>query len=621
MADTRRVRQVFVGLGAFTGAFVLGLVLTFVAERLAGKDHVLRSVTLAGRSVSGLTSDQVIRRLQTRAERLKGEVFTLRLADHGLEVSGEQLGLTVEADQGARRALEAGKTGNWGAQFAFWIARLFSEHHLVEPIVVDRTKAKEQIAPWAEKILPAARLPFISYRDGLVVEPGRPGSVIDYQALEDVLVSRVRRGEDEPVALEATHRPLRVSPDEVEKQKERAEALVREPIGVRTTSGQTTTLSPADLGTALESFVVEEKGELHLKLNEEKLRTSLKDLLSEHERAPVEANFEFDARGQVTVTPSQAGVALDFDALSNAIWQASTSTDRIVELPLEADPPNLSTEEAETLGIKGLAGSFVTHHPCCQPRVDNIHKAAGVIDGHILRPGEKFSLNDVLGPRTKSAGYRTAPTIVRGEMEEMYGGGISQLATTLFNAVLRSGYKIIQRQPHSVYFPRYPEGHEATVSYPQPDLIFENDTQSGMVIKTQVAGTFVKVLIFGDDEGRVTTVNKSRRYDVKKPPTEYEADDSMKPEESKRVRAGQLGWTVLVSRTVKYPDGQKKVESREVVYNPRPELVRVHSCKIPEGEEGHTGDECPEPEREEREEELSEDTYYETTFDHGEMGD
>lgn len=206
-------------------------------------------------------------------------------------------------------------------------------------------------------------------------------------------------------------------------------------------------------------------------------------------------------------------------------------------------------------------------------------------------------------------------------MEEMYGGGISQLATTLFNAVLRSGYKIIQRQPHSVYFPRYPEGHEATVSYPQPDLIFENDTQSGMVIKTQVAGTFVKVLIFGDDEGRVTTVNKSRRYDVKKPPTEYESDLSMKPEESKRVRAGQLGWTVLVSRTVKYPDGQKKVESREVVYNPRPELVRVHSCKIPEGEEGHTGDECPEPEREEREEELSEDTYYETTFDHGEMGD
>src|SRR5690606_1604266 len=192
--------------------------------------------------------------------------------------------------------------------------------------------------------------------------------------------------------------------------------------------------------------------------------------------------------------------------------------------------------------------------------------------------------------------YRMAPSIVRGEMEDMSGGGISQLATTLFNAALRGGYEIIQRQPHSVYFPRYPEGHEATVSYPEPDLIFRNDTEAGAVIKTQVSPTLVRVLIYGDSGGRVVSLHKSNRYDIAHPPQEFEAEPQMAPEKVKRVTAGQLGWKVKVSRTVKFPDGNEKVETREVVYNPRPEVLRVHPCKIPEGQKGHTGEECPEPE-------------------------
>jgi vancomycin resistance protein YoaR len=285
---------------------------------------------------------------------------------------------------------------------------------------------------------------------------------------------------------------------------------------------------------------------------------------------------------------------------------------RRITLPLQDKEPKLTTQDAAGLGIKGLVMSFTTRHNCCEPRVQNIHHAAAELDGQVLRPGERFSLNEFLGPRTEASGYHKAPTIVRGEMEDVYGGGISQLATTLFNAVLRGGYEIVQRQPHSVYFTRYPEGHEATVSYPEPDLIFRNDTAAGMVIKTNAAPTFISVLVFGDNGGRSTTVDKGRRYKIVDPPKEYEADEEMVPEKAKRLRAGQLGWTVLVSRKVKYPDGTEKVEKREVVYNPRPELLRVHPCMIPEGDEGHTGEECPEVEIEEEEEELSEDAYFET---------
>jgi hypothetical protein len=197
-------------------------------------------------------------------------------------------------------------------------------------------------------------------------------------------------------------------------------------------------------------------------------------------------------------------------------------------------------------------------------------------------------------------------------MEEEFGGGISQLATTLFNAALRGGYEIIQRQPHSIYFPRYPEGHEATVSYPLPDLSFRNDSEYGLVIFTRYSGTFIKVLLYGKRDGRRVEVDKGPRTDIVSPPQEFEPDSELLPNKQKRLRAGQQGWTVVVSRTVTYANGTEKREQRKVTYKARPELLRVHPCMIPEGHEGYTGEQCPEPPREEREEELSDETYYDT---------
>ena len=100
------------------------------------------------------------------------------------------------------------------------------------------------------------------------------------------------------------------------------------------------------------------------------------------------------------------------------------------------------------------------------------------MNGLIVKPGETVSVNAVIGPRTSKNGFVPAPTIEEGEMVETVGGGISQFATTLYNALFYGGYDIIERQPHTYWFPRYPMGHEATLSYPKPDLIFRNDTEA-----------------------------------------------------------------------------------------------------------------------------------------------
>jgi vancomycin resistance protein YoaR len=214
----------------------------------------------------------------------------------------------------------------------------------------------------------------------------------------------------------------------------------------------------------------------------------------------------------------------------------------------------------------------------------------------VLLPGEVYSVNETLGPRTATRGFTMAPTIVKGEMDDTVGGGISQFATTLFNAVLRGGYEIIERQPHSIYFSRYPMGHEATLSYPKPDLIFRNDTPSGMVIRTRYSGTFIKVMVFGDNNGRVVTTDVSKAFDSVEPAIEYIADPTRPPEEEEVEEKGDWGFTVYASRTVKEKDGTERTESRKVVYKPRARRLVVHPCKIPEGFEGFTGEKCPEPE-------------------------
>jgi vancomycin resistance protein YoaR len=232
--------------------------------------------------------------------------------------------------------------------------------------------------------------------------------------------------------------------------------------------------------------------------------------------------------------------------------------------------------------------------------VKNIHRIADLVDGRIVRPGETFSLNAAVGERTAKNGFVMAPGIEDGEMVDTMGGGVSQFATTFFNAMFHGGYDIIERQPHSFYFSRYPMGHEATLSWPKPDLVIRNDTDAGILIKAIYSKTSISVKLYGNNGGRKVKAKVSNRYDITKPPLELLPNPKLLPDDSKVKESGSVGWSVTVARVITFPDGTKKEERRKVTYKPRVRRVEVHPCRIPEGEPGHTGEKCPKPEEEER---------------------
>ncbi len=191
-----------------------------------------------------------------------------------------------------------------------------------------------------------------------------------------------------------------------------------------------------------------------------------------------------------------------------------------------------------------VIGEFTTYHKCCESRVTNIHLIADAVDGVVVPPGETWSLNAHVGQRTSAKGYVPAGAIVGGELVAEVGGGTSQFATTIYNAIFFAGLEDVYHRPHSIYFPRYPLGREATLGWTLPDIVFKNDTEFPVTIDTSYTNTSITVQLIGSNGGRIvetTTTGSATTYG---------------------------GGSATVTRTIKYPDGTETFETWTHRYNP-----------------------------------------------------
>jgi vancomycin resistance protein YoaR len=160
------------------------------------------------------------------------------------------------------------------------------------------------------------------------------------------------------------------------------------------------------------------------------------------------------------------------------------------------------------MNIRQPIASFTTSHACCESRVQNIHRIADIVQGKVVEPGETFSLNDYVGPRTTAKGFAEAGVIYNGRFTTDVGGGVSQFTTTMFNAAFFAGLDFVEYQAHTIYISRYPYGREATLSYPSPDLKFTNNTPFGILLWPTYTGTSITVTVYsspwvsGDQTGQ-----------------------------------------------------------------------------------------------------------------------
>jgi len=590
-------RPLLLALGV-VGTCVLLATVWFTLEA-RDSERALPGVHVEGQDVSRLARPEIATRIVAWGKERLEQGIPLSVGGTALVLQPKSVGFAVDAEATAARALSVGRGGGFFSRGLSFFARMARPEAVSARVTLDPNRLSELEDEWQANAIKDPPFAGGIGIQGTALTPLYPkaGSRLDRARIQAQLIDAFRTGRaPEPLSVHSEMPTMTRA--EVDRALERARAMLSGEVTLSVADdARRLSFTLAQLGSILRVRADESGSKLELECVPEATRALIEPHRAEFERAPESARFVIDGQDRVHVQPGRAGVLLDDRALADALCRAAQGTKTGTLSLSQGAEPALTTTAAEQAGVARLVGSYTTRHACCQPRVENIHHIADLLDGTLVRPGDTFSVNQLVGPRTVKNGFRPAPSIEDGDMVDTVGGGVSQFATTLFNALFYGGYDIIERQPHSYWFQRYPMGYDATLSYPHPDIIFKNDTSACALIKTSYTDTSITVKIYGDNGGRRVRADVSEKQNIVMPAVEFIPNPRLDADEEKTRDGGIMGWTVTVKRTLTYPDGKTKEERRKVTYKPRARRVEVHPCRIPAGEPGHTGERCPVPEK------------------------
>lgn len=583
-------------------ATLLGIAIaTFAAvtERIVYDEKVLPGITVAGIDAAGMTERQLTQRLDALAAQLENRVFRATVGATKLTAPASELGYEVDVEATVRAARIAGRTGNpISAALGFVTRRISDEsvglRHTTDEKSLDRTAQR-----WSTEVNTKVRNASIEIVSGAV-------RIVEPAAATGISVADVRSALDKASSTLDLQPKITLRQTTVQPTIDRAQAEAVAADARRTLAGQYNVRSGSDsfvipgaqLASSLEAVV--EGNKLRLAINDERFRIALGPSLQTLAEPPVDARFRINRDDTVSIIDGKNGRGPDLRKVAAAILAGIQD----IDAPSVTVAPMHDTAWAQSLGITKKITSFTSHHPCCAPRVTNIQVAAKTMNGTVVEPGRVFSLNDVVGPRTEARGFVSAP-VFYGEFTEDFGGGVSQLATTTYNAAFWAGFEIVTHKPHTIYFDRYPMGREATVNYPSLDLKWRNDSRHGVLVTTSFSNTGITVSLYGNTEGRkvrettdgcsvgpitdtrndprcITVVETIDIIETEVPcPAESSADDpknvcaTLKPGERAAGPRGHTGYSVEFFRTITDPGKPPRVQRFRWRYRMLPDIVLV----------------------------------------------
>lgn len=280
------------------------------------------------------------------------------------------------------------------------------------------------------------------------------------------------------------------------------------------------------------------------------------------------------------VTPAIKELSEDLYGANGIAWNGYASNDPVRIEIVETDAPAaLTVDQAIEMGIITVIGEYTTefsNDEGTENRNHNIKLCADILDNGIIRAGDSWHFNDRTGDTNEAAGFWAAGSIVRGEYVDSIGGGICQVATTVFNAVFEGGLPIDMRFPHQLYIASYPNGRDAAVSYPDLDLWWSNDLQSDILLDMSYTDTSITAKLYSVYTGRSidwseTDFSEGAKYGIK-----FEEDPSLGKDMWWTQTTGVNGSTITVYRTVKDESGNVISEQTfESTYDPKDAEVYV----------------------------------------------
>ncbi len=534
------------------------LALGYVGDLVLSSGSVPRGVVVAGQHIGGMSRAQATETLQAAIEPRAGAPVPVQAGEVRSEIDPKAAGLQVDY---ARTLDEAGE------QRLNPITRISSFFTTREVGVVNSADdravrtALEQMAPLVMKEPKEGSVQWQGVTP-MPVAP-EPGQQLDVDAAVGVVEEQWASGE--PVQLPLIVEQAVTTPADVQKAiDEVAKPAVAGPLTI-TGEGANATITPEDITTAL-SFTADPQGPVKLKpvIANKTLEDIAAPQLASTEKPGVDAQLDFAATPP-RVVPSQDGRGIDYDAtFANVLPILTGQGERTVAAVYANKPAEITTADLQSLGNATEISTFTTGGFAADSG-QNIKRAAEAINGQIVQPGETFSLNAVSNPRNAANGYVEAGIIEDGHPARGVGGGVSQLATTLYNASYFAGMTDIEHKEHSYYISRYPVAREATVFDDLIDVKFRNDGPTPVLIRTAWTPSNVTVSFVGQKMYDVTSTTGPRTNPTQPQVVNIPAGQPCSPSK------GSPGFTATDTRTMRnVQTGETTSKTRTVKYNPQP---------------------------------------------------
>lgn len=532
----RRRRLLFVALGVV----VLAVGLAGASVATSGRSKVARSVTLAGKNIAGLKRPALKDRVEALDRDLRKSTLKVDAPKGGFSVTLEELGVSVDIEKTIDGALEVGRTGNPISRMFGALKALVGKRSAPIEISIDEGTLRSAVTehdPGPKKLSKEPSLALKS--DVFVVVDGEAGSGINPREVMEKLPAAVRGGK--PMKMDVKRGRVTPQYSAVDAEALAREANKLDELTLKVSAGGTTkTIDPDMLNTWIDALPTPEA--LLLGVSGLRAEKDLAKMFAGVGKPVTETRFGV-SEGNVVVTPGVPGTeCCDPNQVETLLTAAIRKPPtKAIPLPLKVTEPSITEDEIAEYGITKQVATFTTNHPAGQPRVKNIHRIADLVRGTVIKPHSRLSINNLVGKRTLANGFVVDHVIEDGKFSEAVGGGISQFATTLFNASWLAGLDFAEYQSHSIYISRYPYGREATLNFPHPDLIVVNNTPYGVLVWPTYTNTSLTVTLYSTKYAPGVQTNQT----------------------SKPVGTCTQ---VITERTRTYPDGTKKVDRTRATY-------------------------------------------------------
>jgi len=555
-------------------ALLVLLIAAWAIDTATHSGEVVRNVDLAGTSISGTSEDDLPGAVSELAVSTAAREVTLTSDGRTYQTTVSDLGLTIDQEATVDAAMDTGRGGFLLVQPFKWFGSFFGGNDAPLELTADDAKTVETLqrlqgADRTEPVEPTIELT----ANGFAMKAGQPGVGIDADEVTSELRRAVLAAPDGAIEIDAASQDEEPTFTDQQAQDlaDRANGMTAD--GLTLTAEEYSAPVPAATLRGWLSPTVTD-GQLDLAFNTDAATPALPGLLGGLTAEPKNATVTLNPSGQPVVTPGANGVECCGEGSADKVWQALRDSQPEVALEAKVVEPEHTTAEVEAWGIKqpiggnrgfqngaeipsGLAAGFTTYHGAGEPRNKNIERIADEVRGAVIPPGGEFSINDRVGQRSYADGYVDAGAIREGRHVSEVGGGISQFATTTFNAAYFAGLDILESQSHSEWFTRYPPGREATMGFPHPDVRIRNNTPYGVLIWTSYTPTSITVTFYSTPHAQAEQTNKA---------------ESMNG--ACRV--------VVTTRTRTYPDGTTEQDQFKSTY--RPEGKRCDGSVIPPAE-------------------------------------